>query len=101
MQRRCDRRWKRRTFTKSLARRLVFSANAAGCAFISRPLVEATGSLYNFKVISKVLGTDLLGAYQMLTERLIKRLCDFEMLKIRHPNVLAIHASSRKRLLIA
>ena len=83
-------------FTKSLARRLVFSANAAGCAFISRPLVEATGSLYNFKVISKVLGTDLLGAYQMLTERLIKRLCDFEMLKIRHPNVLAIHASSRK-----
>lgn len=59
-------------------------------------LVEATGSLYNFKVISKVLGTDLLGAYQMLTERLIKRLCDFEMLKIRHPNVLAIHASSRK-----
>ncbi|SCJ88036.1 NADPH-dependent FMN reductase [uncultured Eubacterium sp.] len=83
-------------FTKSLARRLVFSANAAGCAFIGRPLVEATGSLYNFKTMSKVLETDLQDTYQRLTERLIKRLLDFEMLKIRHPKVLAVHASSRK-----
>ena len=32
-------------FTKSLARRLVFSANMAGCTFPGKPLVEATGSL--------------------------------------------------------
>ena len=83
-------------FTKSLARRLVFSANAAGCTFIGKPLVEATGSLYNFNIMSKVLATDQLGAYEKLTERLIKRLLDFEMLKIRHPKVLAIHASSRE-----
>lgn len=83
-------------FTKSLARRLVFSANAAGCTFISKPLVEATGSLYNFNIMGKVLGTDNLGAYQKQTESLVRRLVDFEMLKVRHPKVLAVHASSGK-----
>lgn len=83
-------------FTKSLARRLVFSANAAGCTFISKPLVEATGSLYNFNIMGKVLGTDNLGAYQKQTENLVYRLVNFEMLKVRHPKVLAVHASSGK-----
>ena len=35
-------------YTKSIARTLALSANMAGCAFIGRPLVEATGSLRNF-----------------------------------------------------
>lgn len=83
-------------FTKSLARRLVFSANMAGCTFIGKPLVEATGSLYNFNIMGKVLGTDNLGAYRQQTKNLIDRLMGFETLKIRHPKVLAVHASSRK-----
>ena len=46
-------------FTKSLARRLVFSANAAGCVFIGRPLVEATVSIYHFNIMINLLGTEL------------------------------------------
>ena len=34
-------------YTKDVARDLVLSANMAGCAFLGRPLVEATGSLRN------------------------------------------------------
>ena len=36
--------------TKSAARELVLSANAAGCAFPGRPLVEAVGSLTGMDV---------------------------------------------------
>ena len=32
-------------YTKDVARDMVFAANQAGCAFLGRPLVEATGSL--------------------------------------------------------
>ena len=84
-------------YTKALARRLVFSANLAGCSFIGKPLVEATGSLHNFDVMSKVLGTDTLGAYQRQVEGLIHRLTghtssDGE----RKKRILVVHASSRK-----
>ncbi len=83
-------------FTKSMARRLVFSANMAGCTFPGKPLIEATGSLYNFNVMGKVLGTDNLGAYEKQTEELIKKLLYFKMPGARRPNILAVHASSRK-----
>jgi multimeric flavodoxin WrbA len=82
-------------FTKSLARRLVFSANMAGCTFPGKPLVEATGSLYNYNIMGKVLGTDNLGAYEKQTETLVRRLLDFTMPAGR-PRVLVVHASSRK-----
>lgn len=83
-------------FTKSLARRLVFSANAAGCTFLGKPLVEATGSLKNFQVISKVLHTDLETAYRKQTRDLVQRLLAFEMPKPQAKRVLMVHASSRK-----
>ena len=84
-------------YTKALARRLVFSANLAGCSFIGRPLVEATGSLYNFNVMSKVLGTDQIGAYQMQVEKLIHRLNDFKPADCKgKKRILVVHASSRK-----
>ena len=35
-------------FTKKIGRELIFFANQAGCIFPGKPLVEATGSLYNF-----------------------------------------------------
>ena len=35
-------------YTKDVARDLVLAANLAGCAFLGRPLVEATGDLRNF-----------------------------------------------------
>ncbi len=83
-------------FTKSLARRLVFSANQAGCTFLGKPLVEATGSLYNFNVMGKVLGTDNLGAYMKMTRQLVERLMAFQMPQTERQNILVIHASSRK-----
>lgn len=83
-------------FTKSLARRLVFSANAAGCTFLGKPLVEATGSLKNFQVISKVLHTDLAEAYRTQTRDLIQRLLVFEMPEPKVKRILMVHASSRK-----
>lgn len=45
-------------YTKDAARDLVFAANQAGCAFLGRPLVEATGSLRNFRVQAQIGGTD-------------------------------------------
>ncbi|MGN0658889.1 MAG: flavodoxin family protein [Emergencia sp.] len=83
-------------FTKSLARRLVFSANMAGCTFLGKPLVEATGSLYNFNVMGKVLGTDNMGAYREQAKALIRRLETFSVPRKENPAILAVHASSRK-----
>ena len=41
-------------YTKDVARDLVLAANLAGCAFLGRPLVEATGSLRNFRVQAQI-----------------------------------------------
>ena len=61
-------------YTKSTAAQLVFAANRAGCAFIGRPLVEATGDLSNFHVIADNLGTDLENAYLESVHDLVTRL---------------------------
>ena len=83
-------------FTKALARRLVFSANLAGCSFIGKPLVEATGSLYNFNVMSKILGTDQIGVYRMQVEKLIQRLQAYVPVSTKaKKTILVVHASSR------
>ncbi len=62
-------------FTKSVAREMVFRANRAGCGFIPKPLIEATGNLYNFELRAHLLDTDLDDAYAhhlgLLVERLI------------------------------
>lgn len=84
-------------YTKALARRLVFSANRAGCTFPGKPLVEATGSLRNFDVMSKLLGTDALGAYEKQVENLANKLTAFHGTeKKERKKILVVHASSRK-----
>jgi len=84
-------------YTKALARRLVFSANMAGCSFIGKPLVEATGSLHNFDVMSRILETDALGAYQRQVEGLIGRLKAYNPVEgEKRKRILVVHASSRK-----
>ena len=45
-------------YTKDVARDMVFAANQAGCAFLGRPLVEATGSLRNFRTQAQIGGVD-------------------------------------------
>ena len=51
-------------YTKSTAAELALALNCAGCALVGRPLVEATGSLANFRIQAQNLGTDCLGAYR-------------------------------------
>ncbi len=82
--------------TKDVARRLVFSANMAGCTFPGKPLVEATGSLQNFHVAAKLANTDRLGAYEKACGELIRKLLTFEDNMPKRPSILMVHASSRK-----
>lgn len=90
-------------FTKDMGRRLVFSANMAGCTFPGKPLVEATGSLANFAVNAKLWSLDLEEAYMKSCRLLIEKVADFgtgrtgrtgrtEQLK---PKILAVHAGNK------
>lgn len=81
-------------YTKDVARDMVFAANQAGCAFLGRPLVEATGSLSNFRIQAKNLSTDLMGAYQEAVRELAERLLTFTFPGWERPRLLALHASS-------
>ena len=81
-------------YTKSLARELVLSANLAGCTFVGRPLVEATGSMENFNILANTLETDHIGAYESSVRTLISQLENFCCPQTKHPNILALHASN-------
>ena len=81
-------------YTKDVARDMVFAANQAGCAFLGRPLVEATGSLRNFRTQAQIGGTDEVTAFHAAVAELLSRLNGWEKpAPIRH--VLALHASQR------
>ena len=81
-------------YTKDVARDMVFAANQSGCAFLGRPLVEATGSLRNFRTQAQIGGTDEVTAFHAALAELIARLDAWEKpAPIR--NVLALHASQR------
>ena len=81
-------------YTKDVARDMVFAANQAGCAFLGRPLVEATGSLRNFRVQAQIGGVDEKTAFRAAVSELIGRLEAWEKpAPIRR--VLALHASQR------
>ena len=81
-------------YTKSTAGELALAADMAGCALIGRPLVEGTGSLANFRVQAKNLGTDLMGAYLAAAQELVQRLDTFTFPKKERPELLVLHASS-------
>lgn len=83
-------------FTKSLARRLAFSANQAGCAFPGKPLVEATGSLQNFEVLSGIHGLSREETYRRQVGALVERIIAFSPEGLCGKKILAVHASSRK-----
>ena len=81
-------------YTKSTAAELALAMNQAGCALVGRPLVEATGSLANFRIQAKNLGTDLLGAYEAAARELADQAEAFVFPTRERPNLLALHASS-------
>ena len=86
--------------TKDVGRRIVFSANCAGAAFPGKPLVEATGSLENFCVISKVWAVDRKEAYIKSVKNLIDKLMAFrydkDSFEHEKPQILVLHAGNRK-----
>ena len=50
-------------YTKDAGRRTAFAASLAGCTFPGKSLVEGTGSLKNYLVLSKNYHTTPRGAY--------------------------------------
>lgn len=81
-------------YTKDVARDMVLAANLSGCAFLGRPLVEATGSMRNFHIQARIYGTDEHTAFRMAVQELAWRLVRFEPLP-PVSRVLALHASAR------
>jgi multimeric flavodoxin WrbA len=82
-------------YTKDLARTLVFTANCAGCAFMGRPLVEATRLLQNFDVLSGIHGIDRYSAYQKVAADLVRRLREDAPRAHGNPAILMLHASNQ------
>ncbi len=82
--------------TKDMARQLILTANASGCAFPARPLVEATGSLQNLAVQRKRYALPTLeDAYLRAVGELLDRLqAPMPGLSPR-PRLLMLHASER------
>lgn len=83
-------------FTKAAARELAVAANAAGCAFAGRPLVEGTASLDNYIVQASNMGTDKMGAYLKSSRILAEQIMNFCWEKKEHPHLLVLHASNHK-----
>ena len=81
-------------YTKSAAAELTLAANMAGCAFLGRPLVEATDTLSNFAIQAKNLDTDLMGAYRSAAAELVQRLEKEYFPRQEKPELLVLHASS-------
>ena len=81
-------------YTKSTAAELALAMNSAGCALVGRPLVEATGSLSNFRIQAKNLSTDLMGAYRRRCGNW-RSACEPSPSRAgERPRLLALHASS-------
>lgn len=81
-------------YTKSTAAQAALAMNGAGCALLGRPLVEATGSLANFRIQAKNLGTDLSGAYEAAVAEAVDRLERETFPRHQRPNLVVLHASS-------
>ena len=81
-------------YTKSAAAEAALAMNTAGCALVGRPLVEGTGSLANFAVQAKNLGTNLMGAYRHAAAELADQVESFVLPKKERPEILVLHASS-------
>ena len=84
-------------YTKQLAQELVLSANLSGCAFMGKPLVEATGSLYNQHILAAQRNLSWQETYFMRARELVQRLEGFVPPKWRRPKLLVLHASEKGR----
>lgn len=83
-------------FTKSIAREVVFRANRCGCEFLPKPLIEATGNLYNFELRASLLNDDLMSAYRHHLRDLINRLTEDEPMVLHKPAKLLTICSTNR-----
>lgn len=86
-------------FTKKIGRELMFVANAAGCSFPGKALVEATGSLANFTILAQLQGLDNFTAYKKSAAALVNKLLAFNphpAPQKEKPHLLVLHASMHK-----
>ena len=83
-------------YTKAAGRDLVLAASLAGCTFVGRPLVEATGDLRNFTVQAKNAACSLEEAYTLAASDLVHRILTFSPARAALPKVLVLHASSHR-----
>jgi len=84
-------------YTKAVAGELALSANMVGCTFIGKSLVEATGTLKNYKIIAKNLSRSNIEAYEVTAENLIQNLVNFEPLTKKSPKALVVHAGDSEK----
>lgn len=83
-------------YTKQAAQTLVMAANLAGCAFLGKPLVEGTGSLYNQHILAKRLGVSWEATYFRRVRELAQRVLAFTPPTFARPRLLMIHASDNR-----
>lgn len=84
-------------YTKQLAQEMTLAANFAGCAFMGKPLVEATGTLYNQHILAARLNLSWKDTYFARVRELLARLQDFTPPKFIRPKLLVLHASEQGR----
>lgn len=83
-------------YTKSTATNIIFIANQLGCSFIGHPLVEAIGTLKNFKTWQKTINLSLEKISFELSYELGNRLQEHQPIKFQNPNLVYLHSSFRK-----
>ncbi len=84
-------------YTKAAAQELVTASSFAGCLFPGKPLVEATGSLYNQHILAQKLGLSWQETYFRRVGELVQRLEAFEAPRFDRPKILMLHASDKQR----
>ena len=83
-------------YSKAAGSELALAANMAGAAILGRGLVEATGSLENFRVRARTAGHSLEEAYRAALADLSARLRTWEPPAPKaEPEILVVHASTR------
>lgn len=83
-------------YSKSIGRELALAANLSGAAILGRGLVEATGSLENFRVRANTAGSSLTDAYRDALCDLARRLREWQAPPHKKdPTLLVLHASTR------
>lgn len=82
-------------YLKDAAHCLIQAANAAGCRFVGRSLIEGTKSLRNFYLLSRLYGIGPLETYRQLSQRLVARIAGELPKPCARPRLAVLHSSNR------